>query len=177
MTDTDSDVVAITQLVNLYGLAVDSQRWQLFDRIFVTDVDADYGATSHWTDREQFKADFAAFHAPFDSTQHTMSTHVVHVDGDRAYSFCNGGWRLVRKAADGNPLWEPLWDGSGWYDDTLMRTPGGWRITRRVCRITWWTGNPLVNETIPGVKFELATTVLRREADAGRIGVLATVPR
>jgi hypothetical protein len=47
MNDTDSDVVAITQLLNLYGLAVDSQRWQLFDRIFVADVDADYGATSH----------------------------------------------------------------------------------------------------------------------------------
>ena len=55
MTDTDSDVVAITQLVNLYGLAVDSQRWELFDRIFATDVDPDYGAMSHWTDREQFK--------------------------------------------------------------------------------------------------------------------------
>ena len=80
---------------------------------------------------------------------------------------------LLRKAAGGNPLW----DGTGWYDDTLVRTHGGWRITRRVCRITWWTGNPLVNETIPEVKFELATTVLRREADAGRIGVLATVPR
>jgi hypothetical protein len=24
---SDSDIVAITQLVNLYGLAVDSQRW------------------------------------------------------------------------------------------------------------------------------------------------------
>ncbi len=24
---TDSDVIAITQVVNLYGLAVDSQRW------------------------------------------------------------------------------------------------------------------------------------------------------
>ncbi len=84
MNDTDSDVVAIMQLLNLYGLAVDSQRWELFDRIFATDVDADYGATSHWTDREQLEADFAAFHAPFDSTQHTMSTHVVHVDGDWA---------------------------------------------------------------------------------------------
>jgi hypothetical protein len=171
MTDTDSDVMAITQLVNLYGLAVDSQRWELFDRIFATDVDADYGATSHWTDREQFKYDFAAFHDPFDSTQHTMSTHVIHVDADRAHSFCNGGWRLVRTAAGGNPLW----DGTGWYDDALLRTPGGWRITRRVCRITWWTGNPFVNETIPGVKFELATTVLRREADAGRVGVLTAV--
>jgi hypothetical protein len=168
MNDTDRDVVAITQLVNLYGLAVDSQRWQLFDQIFTADVDADYGSTSHWTDRDGFKSDFADFHAPFDSTQHTMSTHVVHVDGDRAVSFCNGGWRLLRKAAGG----EPLWDGTGWYDDALVRTPGGWRIARRVCRITWWTGNPQVNETIPGVKFDLATSVLRREADAGRLGIL-----
>ena len=97
MTETDSDVVAITQLVNRYGLAIDSQRWELFDGIFATDVHADYGATSHWTDREHFKADLAAFHDPLDSTQHTMSTHVIHVDGDRAHSFCNGGWRLVRK--------------------------------------------------------------------------------
>ena len=133
---SDSDIVAITQLVNLYGLAVDSQRWQLFDRIFAADVDADYGPTSRWTDREQFKSEFAAFHDPFDCTQHTMSTHVVHVDGDRAHSFCNGSWRLVRNAADGNPF---------------------------------------VNETIAGVKFDLATTVLRREADAGRVGILTAV--
>ncbi len=171
MTGTDSDVVAITQLVNLYGLAVDSQQWHLFDSIFTTDVDADYGASSRWTDLEKFESDFAAFHDPFDSTQHTMSTHVVHVDGDRAHSFCNGGWRLVRKAAGGNPLL----DGTGWYDDAWLRTPDGWKITRRMCRIMWWTGNPFVNETIPAVKFELATTVLRREAEAGRIGVLTAV--
>jgi hypothetical protein len=168
---TDSDVVAITQLVNLYGLAVDSQRWELFDRIFADDVDADYGPTSHWTNRAQFVSEFAAFHEPFDSTQHTMSTHVVRVDGDRAHSFCNGAWRLIRKAVDGNPLW----DGTGWYDDTLVRTADGWRITRRVCRITWWTGNPAVNETIPGVRFDLGTSVLRREADAGRVGILNAV--
>jgi hypothetical protein len=168
MMDTVNDVVAITQLVNLYGLAVDSQRWALFDRIFTADVDADYGATSHWIELGQFKSDFAAFHDPFDSTQHTMSTHVVDVDHDRARSFCNGSWRLVRKAVDGNPLW----DGTGWYDDELVRTEQGWRIAHRVCRITWWTGDPLVNETIPGVKFHLATTVLRREAAAGRVGAL-----
>ncbi len=168
MANWDSDVVAITQLVNLYGLAVDSQRWQLFDSIFTADVDADYGASSHWSDLARFKSDFAVFHDPFDSTQHTMSTHVVHVDGDHAHSFCNGGWRLVRKAADGNPLW----DGTGWYDDTLLRTADGWRISHRKCRITWWTGNPFVNETIPGVKFDLATSVLHDEADAGHVGGL-----
>ncbi|OBA58389.1 hypothetical protein A5647_21195 [Mycobacterium sp. 1100029.7] len=168
---TDSDVMAITSLVNLYGLAVDSQRWELFDRIFAADVDADYGPTSRWTGRAQFKSEFAAFHDPFDSTQHSMTTHVVCVDGDRAHSFCNGGWRLLRNAVDGNPLW----DGTGWYDDTWARTSEGWRITHRVCRITWWSGNSAVNETIPGVTFDLATTVLRHEADAGRVGILTAM--
>jgi hypothetical protein len=79
----------------------------------------------------------------------------------------------VRNAAGDNPLW----DGTGWYDDSLLRTPDGWRITRRVCRITWWTGNPVVNEPIHGVKFELTTTVLRLEADAARVGTLGAVPR
>jgi hypothetical protein len=168
MAEPPDDVVAITQLVNLYGLAVDSQQWELFDTTFTADVDADYGGSTHWTDLAQFKSDFAAFHDPFDSTQHTMSTHVVRLDGDRAHSFCNGGWRLVRNAAEGGPLW----DGTGWYDDALARTPDGWRITSRVCRITWWTGNPAVNATVAGTKFDLTTTVLRREAAAGRVRVL-----
>jgi SnoaL-like domain len=75
------------------------------------------------------KDDFTAFHAAFDSTQHTMSAHVVRVDGDRASSFCNGGRRLLRQSAG-----DPLWDGTG-----------------------------------------LTTSVLRREADAGRVGILGAL--
>jgi SnoaL-like domain len=103
MANSHSDVVAITQLVNLYGLAVDSRQWHLFDSIFTADVDADYGGSSHWTNLEHFKSDFAAFHDPFDSTQHTMSTHVVDVEGPAAHSFCNGAWRLVRKGRRWRP--------------------------------------------------------------------------
>lgn len=160
------DVVEITQLVNLYGFAVDTQRWDLFDRIFTADVDADFSETAHWRDLASFKSDFAAFHDPFDTTQHVMSNHLVEVDGDGAKAFTYGSWRLVRKAVDGSPLW----DGTGWYDDDLVRAASGWRIRKRTCRIVWWTGDPFVNETIPGVKFELKTTVLRRDAAAGNVG-------
>ncbi len=159
------DIIEITQLINLYGFAVDSQRWELFDRVFTEEVEADFSEPAHWYDRESFKRDFGAFHEPFDSTQHTMMNHLVDVQGDRATAFTYGTWRLVRKATDGNPLW----DGSGWYDDVLVRTEQGWRISHRVCRIVWWVGNPRVNETIPGVAFELDTSVLRREIDAGRV--------
>lgn len=34
---------------------------------------------------------------------------------------------------------------------------------------SWWGGNPLVNETIPGVKFQLPILSLRSERLAGRV--------
>ncbi len=167
------DIVDIIQVINLYGFAVDSQRWDLFDRIFTEDCEADYSVTAHWTDLASFKRDFAVFHDPFDTTQHVMSNHLVEVDGDTAQAFTYGSWRLVRKAVDGNPLW----DGTGWYEDDLVRTAAGWRIKLRTCRIVWWTGDPFVNETIPGVKFELNTTVLRREGEAGKCRFLNAITK
>jgi len=143
----------------------------LFDRIFTADVDADYSEAAHWCDLKRFKADFAAFHDPFDSAQHCMMNHVVNVSGATAQAFTYGTWRLVRRAAEGLPLW----DGSGWYDDALVRTADGWRIKHRVCRVVWWTGNPLVNEAIPGVKFDLKSIALRREASAGKVGFINAV--
>lgn len=169
----EQDTISITGIINLYGLAMDTQRWDLFDRIFTEDVDADFSAAAHWRDRASFKRDFAAFHAPFDSTQHVMMNHLVEVEGDVAHAFTYGNWRLVRKAADGSPFWE----GTGWYDDALSRTGEGWRIRRRVCRIVTWSGNALVNETIPGVKFELNSTILRHEGEAGKIGFLNAISR
>ncbi|HYP62731.1 MAG TPA: nuclear transport factor 2 family protein [Acidocella sp.] len=168
MQDDRSEIV---NLINLYGFAVDTQCWDLFDRIFTQDVEADFSASAHWHDLASFKRDFALFHDPFDSTQHAMLNHLVRVDGDTAHAFTYGNWRLIRKAVDG----DPRWDGTGWYDDALIRTDTGWRIKKHVCRIISWHGNPFVNETIPGVKFELSTSVLRREGEAGRVGFLNAI--
>lgn len=167
-----SDRDEIVEKINLYALAVDSQRWDLFDRIFTEECDADFGTSSHWTDREQFKADFAAFHAPFDATQHMMMNHQVNViDRLHAHSLTYGSWRLVRKAAGE----DPLWDGTGWYDDQWVMTNGGWRIAKRVCRVIWFTGNEKVKETIPGVTFEDERISLREESEAGRLSFLNSV--
>ena len=95
MTDRDQ----IIEKINLYGLAMDSQRWDLFDRIFTERCDADYGTTAHWRDRAEFKADFGTFHLAFDATQHVMTNHLVTVDGDVAHSLTYGMWRLIRRGA------------------------------------------------------------------------------
>jgi len=170
----EQDVQSIIGIINLYGFAVDTQRWDLFDRIFTADVEADFSKSAHWHDLQQFKSDFAVFHDPFDSTQHAMSSHLVNVSGDSAQAFSYGTWRLIRKGIEGGDFWE----GTGWYDDILVRTAAGWRIKHRVCRVVWWGGNPIVQEAIPGVKFELHSVALRREGADGRVNYLkAIAPR
>ena len=167
----DQDLPAIINVVNLYGLAMDTQRWDLFDRIFTDDVEVDFGPGSQWRDRAAFKSDFGAYHAPFDSTQHIMTNHVVNLDGDRAQAFTYGLWRLIRKGIEGGDFWE----GTGWDDDDLVHTPAGWRISRRACRVVWWGGNPIVNSPIPGVSFEGKFHALKDEAAQGRVGFVSAV--
>ena len=161
----------IVEKLNLYALAVDTRRWDLFDRIFAHHVDADYGSSAHWHDLASFQADFGAFHAVFDATQHMMANHQVVIDGDRAHSLTYGSWRLVRKAAPG----DPLWDGTGWYDDEWARTHAGWRILKRVCRVVWFTGNDTVRQTEPDVAFTDERKSLYEEAKAARIGFLDAI--
>jgi SnoaL-like domain len=167
----EQDVQAIIGIVNLYGLAVDTQRWDLFDRIFTADVEADFSESAHWRDLQTFKSDFAIFHDPFDSTQHAMSNHLVNVTADTASAMTYGSWRLIRRGVEGGDMWE----GAGWYDDSLVRSAAGWRIRHRICRVVWWGGNPIVQESLPGVKFELHSVALRRESEAGKLMFLSSL--
>lgn len=156
----------IVERLNLYGLAMDTRRWDLFDRIFLPDAQVDYGPGSCWNALGVFKQAFGAFHALFDATQHIMSNHLVRLAVDRAFSITYGQWRLIRDAA-GDP---PVWDGSGYYDDEWTRTAQGWRIVRRTCRVIYWTGNPRVQTPSEDLEFRLDLAALHEEAGAGRLG-------
>ena len=169
---SDLDKAAVIEVLNLYGLALDAHRWDLFDRVFTEDVTAEFGpAGAAWKGLAEFKRSFAEFHEGLDNHQHTMMGHVVHVDGDRANAFSYGNWLLVRDSADGGPSWQ----GTGWYDDELVRTDGGWRIQHRVCRLMSWTGNPLVPEPNAEHHPDMHTNVLRRHAEEGRIAFLKAI--
>ena len=114
------DELEIKRIINLYGFAVDTQHWELFDQIFTHDVDADYSETSHWRDLATLKSDFDVFHAPFDGTQHAMMSHLVNVRGDQAWAMTYATWRLIRKGLAGGEFWE----GTGWYDDVRRARHG-----------------------------------------------------
>ena len=65
-----------------------------------------------------------------------------------------------------------MWDGTGYYDDRLVRTAEGWRIAKRVCRVVFWTGNPRVQTPMDEIEFKLDLVSLKTEAAAGRLDFL-----
>ncbi len=164
MTDqAERDEQAIIRTLNRYGLAMDTQSWDLFDLTFTQDVLAEYpGAT--WTDLPAFKKDFAASHAKYEATQHMVTMPVVEVEGDSASSFCYTKARLILRGTPGGDFFECL----AWNDDSWVRTPKGWLIRERRCRILWADGNP----AILGLTSLFPGRSLIGEAAEGKVGAL-----
>jgi len=159
---SQDDEAAIKSRMYLYGFAVDSLRWELFDQIFAAkDLYVRHGERDPWTDLEKFKNDFATYHRVFDSTQHAMTNMICEIKGDRASTITYANWRLVRFGAEGGDTWK----GEGWYEDELIRTPQGWRIQRRQSRQVWREGNDAIGSST-GVKFSHKTSSLQNSEKA-----------
>lgn len=165
---SEQDRNAIIQAINLYGLAVDARRWELFDQVFTPDVDACYGDSRHWHDLAAFKADFAAAHEPYYHTQHAMLNHLVTVAGDAAHAFTYVSWRLVIRNTGG----DDIRDGSGWYDDQFVRSTGTWLIKRRTSQVAWWQRMRLPAAVVTAMASELPTKQVRDVATDGSVTFL-----
>jgi SnoaL-like domain len=166
-------IAEIVNVVNLYPVAVDSLRWDLFDQTFTEDAHVEFGGPAKWDDLASLKRDFAMVHRPFDATQHVTSNHQVVVNGDRANCLSYVHARFIRQVAQGGNMFES----AGWYDDQLVKLAAGWRIRFRSCRAVWSGGNPLVLQTMPGVTTEQKFDSLSREAAAGSIDYFKAIGR
>jgi ketosteroid isomerase-like protein len=162
------DFDAICNTVNLYPVAVDTLQWSLFDRVFSEDCLVDFGGPAVFEGLEPLKAIFDVIHSPFKASQHFTSNHQVAVDGDAATCITYVRAIFVRDMPKGGNMFES----TGWYDDVLTRTPGGWRIARRLSRMSWWGGNPDVLRTSPEAGPPAETDSLSAEAKAGRLAHL-----
>ncbi len=165
---SQNEAGTILNLVHLSALAIDTRRWDLFDEVFTSDVIADYGEGAVWTGLAAFKQIFAAIHAVYSGTQHTMTNTVWDFQGDEAYAFTYGHFRLLKPGTPGGDFWE----GQGYYDDRLVKVHGKWRIQHRINRITWAGGNPEVLETTPGVPVVVPITSLHQLSADGNVRFL-----
>jgi hypothetical protein len=131
-----SDHQEIIDLTIAYCWAIDGRRFDDLRDVFVPDAVADYAGTEH-VGVDAIIARCSSALSPLDASQHMVNTHQVAVDGDTATSRCYFHAQHVRSAAPGGANYIV----AGAYDDRLVRTAAGWRITHRTLTVRWTDGN------------------------------------
>jgi len=123
-----SDRLEIQQLLIDYSTAIDKRRFDDLDHVFTPDAYIDYRAMGGVDGRfPEVKAWLAQVLPNFPAYAHMLGNFDVRIAGDTASSrtICFNPMVL---GGDQNQI---LYCGL-WYDDEFIRTPEGWRMSRRV---------------------------------------------
>jgi 3-phenylpropionate/cinnamic acid dioxygenase small subunit len=115
----------ITEVLVRYASGIDRRDWALFRTCWTDDCRADYGDIGTWEGVDALTDWMCAAHAGMGHTLHRMSNFSIAVDADTATARTYVDAML--KSSDG----ESGMTAAGYYDDELVRTPDGWRITFR----------------------------------------------
>lgn len=130
MTTNHDDKVAISDVLTRYMTAIDRKDWTLFRTCFTDDVKADF-TTGAWTNLEDMASFMEEWHAKLGLTVHHISNFVIVVNGDTATSRSYGN--AVIQTSPEHP--EKFLNIHGFYDDALVRTPDGWKISQRITKV------------------------------------------
>jgi SnoaL-like protein len=123
-----SDRFEIQQLLIDYSTAIDKRRFDDLDQVFTPDAYIDYramgGIDGSFSD---VKAWLAQVLPNFPVYAHMLGNFDVRIDGDTASSRTICFNPMVLGGEQNQILFCGLW-----YDDEFIRTPEGWRMSRRV---------------------------------------------
>jgi hypothetical protein len=126
-----SDRLEIQDQLTAYSYAIDLHRWDELDDIFTPDAHLDFTASGgERGSLEDVKPWLEKSLNLFDGHQHLMGNTRVQfgADGDSATSqtMCLNPMPLTHEGT------QKLVLVGIWYHDDWLRTPGGWRIAKRV---------------------------------------------
>jgi 3-phenylpropionate/cinnamic acid dioxygenase small subunit len=125
-----SDRLQIQDVLVRYTTAIDEDDLDQLDQVFTPDAHLDYTSSSGPRGRyPEVKAWLARALAPFPLRQHIIANTRVRLDGDRASArsllFNPMGYETRESGLQ-------LFYVGGHYDDELVWTPDGWRISQRI---------------------------------------------
>lgn len=125
--DRRRDVEQITDVLVRYATGIDTKNWALFRTCFTDDASFDYGEIGQWSDADGITDFMIAAHQAMSDTKHMMHNIVVDFQNDDHATAVTYVHTVQALAAD-----PTQWiDGVGQYDDHLVRTDSGWRISSR----------------------------------------------
>jgi hypothetical protein len=127
-----SDRLEIQQLLVDYSTAIDQRRFDELDKVFTPDAYIDYRELGGIDGRyPEVKAWLAEVLPNFPMYSHMLGNFSVHIDGDTAASRVICFNPMVLSGDVEGKGAQVLFCGL-WYDDEFVRTPAGWRMSRRV---------------------------------------------
>ena len=97
----------------------------MFRTVFTDDCELDYGEVGAWKGVDAVTEFMQQAHAMAGHTMHRLTNQVITVDGDtaEARTYVDALIMLGDNTSGVNA--------AGFYDDELVRTDDGWRVTRR----------------------------------------------
>jgi SnoaL-like domain len=124
-----SDRLEIQQLLVDYSTAIDQRRFDDLDSVFTPDAYIDYramgGIDGQYPEVKAWLAETLPTY--FTVWAHMLGNFDVRIDGDTAKSRTICFNPMVLNGDSKQMMFCGLW-----YDDEFVRTPEGWRMTRRV---------------------------------------------
>ena len=121
------DWIGVVEVIDRYAEMVDGRDWSLAEKIFTQDAVGDYRA-GPITGRAEIVAYIRKHLGGCGPTQHLLGNYRIEVEADRATAVTYA--RMFHMGAGPRADLEP-YEGFGEYSDVLVRTPDGWRISRR----------------------------------------------
>jgi 3-phenylpropionate/cinnamic acid dioxygenase small subunit len=127
----DADKEQIAEVLIRYATGIDSKDWPLLRSCWTDEIDVDYGDLGHFATAEALTDLMRQIHDGMGPTYHRITNVVITADSDRATARSYVHAILMAMPDDSASWVEAL----GHYDDELVRTPDGWRISRRTAHI------------------------------------------
>jgi hypothetical protein len=133
------DRVEIVELLVRYAHCCDDRDFAGAGACFTPDAQAEYSGVRLPRGVEHIVAHLQPL-ANLALTQHMVGSVSVRLDGDAATARSYAVAHLVRATADGHDVVHR----GLCYDDRLVRTSDGWRISDRRHRVLWSTSAPTI---------------------------------
>ena len=139
--DSTSDHEQITRRLYEYAYGIDTRDWDLYRSIFTDEIQTDFssyhGNPGAPIAADEWVARLTTLFRGLDASQHSMSNPLVDVDGNQARC------RMYMQAAHILTDWpDPQFTIGGYYDDQLVRTDAGWKISSVTLTVWWRRGDP-----------------------------------
>ncbi|MFJ3667398.1 nuclear transport factor 2 family protein [Streptomyces sp. NPDC090106] len=135
MSDEVQDRLDIEKAMRHYAVGLDERRWEEWDLAFTADGIIDFTPMGGRREtRDQMRERLSRPDPAWLFAQHPLFNTVITLRGDTATAFSHFQMETGRRSEGGAVT---RVSGGGSYEDTLARTPEGWRITERRVLLKW----------------------------------------